>query len=199
LDFALTGRFDSKRKFFTARKAVFYFMPKSRKEKQKMIAEFRQLLQTSKAVIFSRFSGLSVAQVNALRRLCKEKNVSYTVLKKTLMRIAFVEEKTDFDIDTLDGEIATVFSRDDEVSAAKVVSEFAKTNEALKCCGGLLHKQFLNADEVRILAKILSKQELFGRLVCVLQSPIREFMNILQGNLSGFMTILRRVQEKKTG
>jgi large subunit ribosomal protein L10 len=97
----------------------------------------------------------------------------------------------------LDGQIALSLSNTDEVSGAKVIDIFSKTNENVKMLGGILGLQVMNADEVKALAKILSKEELLAKLVSTLNAPVSGFVNVLAGNLRGLVQVLNAVKEQK--
>jgi len=105
----------------------------------------------------------------------------------------------DVDEKGLDGKLAVVFGYQDEVTPAKVVNEFIKTNEAnLQINGGILENRFISKEQVISLAKLPSKLELLSKLVGTINAPVSGFVNVLAGNLRGFVTVLKAIEEKKS-
>jgi len=122
----------------------------------------------------------------------------YVVVRKTLLDIALKNAGIEgASIKALDGQIALSLSNTDEVSGAKIIDTFSKTNENVKMLGGVLGMQVMNADEVKALAKIPSKEELLAKLVGTLNAPISGFVNVLAGNLRGLVQVLNAVKEQK--
>ena len=97
----------------------------------------------------------------------------------------------------MEGQVAIAMANMDEVSAAKIIDIFAKTNENVKLLGGVLGSTVMNAAEVKALAKIPSKEQLLGQLVGTLNAPISGFVNVLAGNLRGLVQVLNAVKEQK--
>ena len=97
----------------------------------------------------------------------------------------------------MEGQVAISLSNADEVSAAKIIDIFAKTNPNVKMLGGTLGNQVMTAAEVKALAKVPSKEQLLGQLVGTLNAPISGFVNVLAGNLRGLVQVLNAVKEQK--
>ena len=169
----------------------------TRKHKEAIVEQVTDLLKTSKSVVFTNFSGLKVADVNALRGLCRKENVTYIVAKKTLLTIACDRAGIAVDPKTFSGEIATVFGIDDEVVAAKLLANFAKKHEAVKMVGGVLERKFLSQQEVVNLSKLPSKDELIAKVVGSIRAPLAGLVNVLQGNIRGLVQVLNQIKESK--
>jgi large subunit ribosomal protein L10 len=146
-----------------------------REEKVQLVKEIVEKLQNSKSTVVTDYRGLNVAQVTELRKKCREAGVEFKVYKNTMTRRATAETGlTDLDA-TLTGPTAIAFSMEDEIAAAKVLSDFAKANEALEIKGGVMEGKILSADEVKAIASLPNREGLLSMLLSVLQAPIRNF------------------------
>jgi large subunit ribosomal protein L10 len=162
----------------------------TRDKKTTLVAEMSEVLQSSKMTVFAQYQGLSVADVQTLRRAARESGVVIKVIKNRLVRVAMSEIDTYKDTDTsaLTGQLLYAISADDEVAPAQVLNTFAKTNPALQFVGAFSGQgALLSADEVKSLAGLPSKNELIGQVVAQLLSPVHDVTNALSGNLHALL------------
>jgi large subunit ribosomal protein L10 len=149
-------------------------------QKKQVVSEITEKFRNAKSIVLVEYKGLSVAKATDLRNKCREAGVEYKVYKNTLMRFAF-EELGYHDMSVnLEGPNAVAISYDDEVSAAKVTNEFAKTsNDTIVLKAGIAEGKVMNADEVKTLASIPTRDILLGQLAGVLQGNIRNLAYML--------------------
>lgn len=132
-------------------------------------------LKNSVSTVVADYRGLNVAQVTELRKQLREAGVDFQVLKNTLLRRATAaSDLTDLDA-VLTGPTAIAFSETDAVAAAKILNDFAKKNEALKLKGGVVEGRVVDADQIKALAELPSRDGLLSMLLSVLQAPMRNF------------------------
>ncbi|KWX78896.1 50S ribosomal protein L10 [Paenibacillus jilunlii] len=132
-------------------------------------------LQNSVSTVVADYRGLNVSQVTELRKQLREAGVDFQVLKNTLVRRATAAaELTELDA-VLTGPTAVAFSETDAVVAAKILNDFAKKNEALKLKGGVVEGRVIDADQLKALAELPSREGLLSMLLSVLQAPMRNF------------------------
>ena len=144
-------------------------------EKQQIVAEVTAKLRESASTVVADYRGLNVAQVTELRKRLREAGVDFQVLKNTLVRRATAEaELTELD-SVLTGPTAVAFSKDDVVAAAKILTEFAKKNDALQVKGGVVEGRVVDVNQIKALAELPSREGLLSMLLSVLQAPIRNF------------------------
>jgi len=172
-------------------------MPKSRQQKEATLTSLSDGLKTAKAAVFANFQGLTVAQADELRNLCRKEGVKVLVAKKTLLKKAFGELGFDADPKVFKGGVATFFGATDEVAPARIVNDFAKKNEIVAIFGGTLDGNYIDAMFVKNLASLPSKQQLLGQLVGTLNAPVSGFVNVLAGNLRGLVSVLNNIKEAK--
>ena len=174
-------------------------MAKSKEQKKQILENLTTKIQNSKSVIFTKFSGLKVKENEELRKQLKEEESEYYVAKKTLLDLAFRDFKIEgLDVRSFEGQVAAVFGFKDEVTPAKVVDKFAKGKEdKIEFLGGILENKFISSEEVKNLAKLPSKDELYAKVVGSLNAPISGFVNALAGNLRNLVYVLKAIEEKK--
>jgi large subunit ribosomal protein L10 len=144
-------------------------------EKAQLVSEVVEKLKGSATTVVTDYRGLTVAQVTELRKQLREAGVEFKVLKNTLVRRATaIAELTELD-EYLTGPTAIAFSKDDAVAPAKVISEFAKKNDALKVKAGVVEGKVVGVDQIKALADLPSREGLLSMLLSVLQAPMRNF------------------------
>lgn len=162
----------------------------TRDKKQSLVADFSDVLASSKLTVFAQYQGLSVADIQALRAAARAQGVKIQVLKNRLVRVAMSGNDTYKDTDTsaLVGQLLYATSDSDEVAPAKVLDEFAKTHDALKFAGAFSAEGLsLSVDDVEALAKLPSRDQLVAEVVAQLLSPVHDVTNALSGNLHALL------------
>lgn len=176
---------------------ILFFMAKTKEQKKRIVTDLSEKLSLFKALVFTGFNKLTVKEIREFKRICRENNLDYAVAKKKLLKIALEKNKLEIDPKNIKGEIALIISHDDEVIPAKLATQFIKEHEAMTIKGGILESRWLDANSVKELAKIPAKPELLAKLISGLQSPIRGFVGVLQGNLRGLVQALNAIKEQK--
>jgi large subunit ribosomal protein L10 len=142
--------------------------------KQQEVDIIAAKLRESNCTVVADYRGLNVAQVTQLRKLLREAGIEFQVLKNSLVsRAAANAEMSELDA-VLTGPTAIAFGKD-VVAPAKIISDFAKKNDALKVKGGIVEGRFVDAVQVRALADLPSRDGLLSMLLSVLQAPVRNF------------------------
>lgn len=179
-------------------KNKFKHMPKTRQQKEQVLADLEDKLSQAKGATLTAFSGLTVSADQSLRRELRANEVTYSVVKKTLLIRAFNKMglPSDF-IKDLEGNISLAICQDDEVASAKAVSDFVKSNESMNIVGGIMDNKWIDADKVKELAKLPSKLELIATTVATIKAPITGFVNVLAGNVRGLVSVLNAIKEQK--
>jgi len=143
----------------------------NRSEKQVVIDEVTALAAQAQTLVMAEYRGITVADMTRLRSQAREKGVNLSVLKNTLARRAVTGSAFEVVSGQMTGPLIYGFSVD-AVAAAKVVSDFAKTNDKLVIRGGAFAGKALDVNGVKQLANIPSKEVLLAQLCGLLKSPI---------------------------
>ncbi|AZH31368.1 MULTISPECIES: 50S ribosomal protein L10 [Paenibacillus] len=143
--------------------------------KQEAVEVVAAKLRESVTTVVADYRGLNVAQVTELRKQLREAGIEFQVLKNTLLRRATAEAGlTELDA-VLTGPTAIAFGKDDAVSAAKILNDFAKKNNALELKGAVVEGRVIGVEEIKALAELPSREGLLSMLLSVLQAPMRNF------------------------
>lgn len=173
-------------------------MPKTKTKKQEIFTNLKDQLAKMKAAVFVNFSGIPVKEINSLRVQCRDEQIDYTVVKKSLFKKVLAETgHQDVDVKKFNGEIAALFGFADEVAPAKLVKKFAKDHNKMNVLGGILEGGFIDDAKVTALAKLPARPELLAKMVGSIAAPLSGLVNVLQGNLRGLVNVLNAVKEKK--
>jgi len=170
-------------------------MPQTKEQKKKSLQELTKNIDKQKSMVFVAYEGLKATDMFKLRRILKEAGCKIMVAKKTLLDIALKREKVDFKTKDLTGQIALIFSFEDEISAPKLSYKFSKENENLKILGGYFEEKVVDSEKVISLAQIPSKQELLAKVVGSIFSPVSGFVNVLQGNIRNLVYALSAIKK----
>lgn len=169
------------------------------KDKKKQIIEnLTEKIKGSESVVFVNFHGVSVTDANELREKLRSEDTGYTVVKKTLIKRALDTISPEGEMPVLDGEVAVSYGND-PVLPAKSLYEFSKgKEESFKLLGGILENRFLNADEVLSLAKIPSREVLYGQFVWTINAPVTGFVSVLNNTVGSLVNVLDQVAKAKS-
>ena len=146
-------------------------MSLNRSEKQAVIDEVTSLAAKAQTLVIAEYRGIAVADMTKLRADARSKGVSLSVLKNTLARRPVAGSQFEIVADQMTGPLVYGFS-EDAIAAAKVVADFAKTNDKLVIRGGAFAGKALDVNGVKELASIPSKDVLLAQLCGLLMSPI---------------------------
>lgn len=146
-------------------------MSLNRSEKEAVINEVTSLAAKAQTLVMAEYRGITVADMDKLRVNARSNGVTLSVLKNTLARRAVNGSSFEVAADQMTGPLIYGFS-EDAVAAARVVADFAKTNDKLVIRGGVYSGKALDVDGVKKLASIPSKEVLLAQLCGLLKSPI---------------------------
>ena len=165
-------------------------------EKKAVVAEVSGKLTDAQAAMLAEYRGLSVAQMTPLRRKAHDGKVYLRVVKNTLARRAV--EGTSFEClkDQMTGPLAFAVSAD-PVVVAKILSEFAKENEALKIKAGAMGGKLLTLAQIQALAVLPGREQLLAQLLGTMQAPIQKFVQTLNEVPAKFVRALAAVRDAK--
>ena len=153
-------------------------MSLNRSEKEAVISDVTSLAAKAQTLVMAEYRGIAVADMTKLRAAARSGGVNLSVLKNTLARRAVAGSAFEVVSDQMTGPLIYGFSVD-AVAAAKVVSDFAKTNDKLVIRGGAIGGKALDVNGVKQLASIPPKEVLLAQLVGLLQSPISRTARVL--------------------
>ncbi len=166
-------------------------------QKKEAVALLTHYLQDAKAVVFTDYRGLSVTQIQLLRKELTKHNATLEVTKNTLVSLAAKGADREVDSAVLEGPTATLFAFGDEVAPLKALVAFAKEHSLPTIKAGLLGSTVLSSSQVSALAALPSKEQLIAQLIGSVKSPLSGMVNVLQGNIRGLVYALAAVRDQK--
>jgi len=169
----------------------------SKKRKDEMLADYRDLLEKSKAVFLTEYTGLTMKQLDTLRANLREIGAEYHVVKNSLGKIAFKDAGYEIDESLLTGSTAVGFAFENSPAVAKAISDFAKDLEYVKIKGGFLGEKPMSADDVKALADLPPLPVMRAQLLGVLQAPASKLLRTLAEPGRQIAAVLQAYSEKE--
>ena len=147
--------------------------------KQPIVEEISGIIKDAASVVLVNYSGLTVEQDTIIRKELREPGVQYKVYKNTMMKRAF--EGTDCECLTqhLEGTNALAVSATDATAPARILAKYAKQYPALELIAGVVEGNYNDQAGIQALSSIPSREELLGKLLGSIQSPITNFARVL--------------------
>ena len=165
-------------------------------EKKAVVAEVSKQIENAQSIILAEYRGVDVGNMTSLRVKARNSGVYLKVLKNKLVKRAI--EDTPFSSLSEDMVGPLVFGiSDDPVAAAKVLNDFAKENELFVIKSGAMPNERLDADAIKALASLPSREELLARLLGTMQAPIATFVRTLNEVPTKFVRGLAAVRDQK--
>ena len=155
----------------------------SKDKKTTLVADLTELLSNSKMVVYAKYEGLTVAELQELRKMAREANVKIKVVKNRLVKVAMQEIAAykDTDASGLTGQLLYALGTDEDFDAAKVLTKFARTHAKMELVGGFNGEgAALSKEEVTTLGSLPTKNELIAQVVDTLLSGINGIVSGLE-------------------
>ena len=164
---------------------------------QETLAVIKEELSNAGAVWVVDYCGLTVKEVQELRRSVREAGASMKVYKNTLMHIALEELELPNMDQILEGPSAFVFAGEDPVASAKAIKDFSKTNLNLSIKGGMMDGRFVDATQVEAIAALPSREGLIAMLLGTISNPLVQTVRVLNAPMEAFARCVDQIAEQK--
>jgi large subunit ribosomal protein L10 len=164
--------------------------------KRETVAELREALASSRTLIVSEYRGLTVKELAEIRRALRKQDVSYRIVKNRLMRIAAQDTLGEALSPLLNGPTAIAFGNE-ESATAKAVLDATRAYKLVTITGGVLGTRPIDADAVKNLASLPSREVLLAKLAGGMQSPVATLAGLLAANVRNLGSVLAQVRDQK--
>ncbi len=174
-------------------------MALSRDNKAAVIDDLVALLTDAKMTVLAQYTGLGVKDLQSLRAQARDNATAIRVAKNRLVVKALgqVDSLKEADTALLKGQLMYAFGSEDEVAPAQVLANFAKDHAQLQLIGAIAADgSVLNADEIKRLADLPTKDQLRAQLIGTIAAPLTSFVTVVSGNLRGLATVLKARAEQ---
>lgn len=168
----------------------------NREQKATVIEEIAGQISEANAVYAIDYRGISVPQAAELRARLRDADASFRVVKNTLTLRAADQADAQSLKELLDGPTALAFVRGDVAAAAKALNDYARETDLLPFKGGLVDGEALDADQLRSIALLPTRDVLYGRLVGMVASPLTGLVRTLDALISGLAVQLGQIAEQ---
>ncbi len=165
--------------------------------KEGLVDEIKGRFNGSEAVILADYRGLTVKEMQELRRKVREVGGEIKIYKNSLTEIAIRELALPSLDEYLEGPTAFVFIDADPVAPAKALTAFAKEHQALELKGGLVSNRVVSQDQVKAIASLPSREELIAKMLGTMQNPLTGTVRVLAGPARAFATVLDAIAKQK--
>ena len=169
-----------------------------RTEKLERVAELKQRIEGSNALLLAEYRGLTVSEITALRRSLREAEASLAVVKNTLMQRAAAEAGLEIS-ELLTGPSAGAFVGGDAVTAAKQIKAATKQYPTLVLKGGFMDGQVLSAEDANRLADLESREVMLSKIAGLFKGEMSRAASTFQAAQSRFLSLLEAYKEKVPG
>lgn len=169
----------------------------TREQKEEVVEKIAEKISQSKAIVFTDYRGITVEEMTELRSDLRKKGIELKVMKQTLFALAAKKAKVDIDLSILKNHPVAIAFGNDEVEPAKAVYDFNKKTEKLEMLGGTLNGKTISLEELKILAIMPSRDEMYAKVVGSIAAPLRGIIGVLQGNLRGIVSVISQYADSR--
>ena len=170
----------------------------TKEQKNQKIEAIKESFAKAQVAIVSDPTGLSVEEITKLRRNLQKEGADYTVVKNTLAIKAIAGTEYEGLTELLKGASAVAFGFDDQVAPAKVLAAFIKEADKANFKGGVLDGKVLSVEEVKALATLPSKEQLYANMLGCINSPATGIAGCVNGVMSALVRAIDQVKEQKS-
>ena len=150
----------------------------NKEKKQSYIKEMTAQFDKSEAVLVTHYQGLSVKQLDNLRKQMRKHGIQFKITKNRITKIALEKSRCKDLSNLFTGPTAVALS-EDAISSAKILTKFSKENENLKILGGIMGKEILDVAAVANVATLPTLDEARAKIIGILRSPAQKIVSIL--------------------
>ena len=150
----------------------------NKEQKKNYITEMTANFQNSEAVLVTHYQGLTVKQLDELRKQMRQQGIQFKITKNKITKLALEKTKCKDLASLFTGPTAVALSKD-AISSAKILTKFSKENSNLKILGGIMGKDVLDVAGVAKVATLPTLEEARAKIVGILRSPAQKITSIL--------------------
>jgi len=167
-------------------------------DKQQVVDDIVRRLESAQGFYLTDFTGLNVKSITDLRARLRKAGVEYVVVKNTLAKRALQGLDLPDIADFFTGPTGLVIGREDAVTAAKILDEFAKEHDNRPTVKvGIVERRSVSAEEIGRIAKLPPREQLLAELAGALQAPMAQFVFLMQGLLGEFVGLLEALRAER--
>ncbi len=167
----------------------------SKERKQELVTEYKQLLQDHPSFVLTAYSGMTVKELEALRRKIRETGGEFHIIKNKLAYRVFKEAEVALPEGALTGPTAIGFAEEDVVEIMKVIVDVAKESEALRLKGAIIDGEIYDEAQTQRIADLPPLFVIRAQLIGLIQSPASQLTGMLAGSVRQVASVLKAYAE----
>lgn len=169
----------------------------TREQKEELVEKYKELVQASSGFIMTSFEGLTVKDMENLRRQISEVGGEFLVVKNTLMERVFTDLELDLPASTLDGTTAVGFTHEEVVGVAKAIVDLAKEVETVRLKAAIVDGALYDSGQIMQLAELPPLPVVQAQLLGLLQTPAQRVAGALAGSVRQVLNVLTACAEER--
>ena len=162
----------------------------SKEKKDELVAQYKDLIGQSRALILTEYKGMAVSDMEGLRSKIREADGAFYVTKNTLLKLALEEVGTTVPDDLLIGQVATGFALGETPALAKILVNYADDADNLVIKGGIMETEILSKEQVESLAKLPSLEEVQAQIIGLISAPARNLATIVANGVRQVVNVV---------
>lgn len=175
-------------------------MPLTRERKEKLVDEYVDLLNQSRAIVFTEYRGMTNKQMNQVRRAVRDANGVFIVTKLTLFKLAMEQAGYDIPEKVMDGyPLAIGFALEEVPGVAKALTDFIDEAEIMTLHGGMLSGELMDAQQMEKIADLPSLDDLRSQLIGLLDAPASQLVGVLNAGVAQVINVINAYAEQGEG
>lgn len=162
----------------------------SKARKDELVAQYMELIDSSKAIFLTEYGGMNVKAVEGLREKVREADGAFFITKNTLLIHALRESNKPIPDEMLVGQVATGFAQGEAPTLAKALTEYAKKEDNFAVKGGILDAEILSVEQVEALANLPTLDQLRGQLIGLISAPAQNIAGAIASGVRQVINVL---------
>ncbi len=162
----------------------------SKARKDELVAQYMELIERSRAIYITEYTGMNVKTMDELRNKVYEVDGEYHVTKNTLLKYALESSDMPVPEELLVGQVATGFALGEAPALAKALAHFADSNDTLTLRGGVMGSNLLSAAEVEALAKLPSLEQLRAQIIGLISAPAQNIVSVVASGMRQIVNVI---------
>jgi large subunit ribosomal protein L10 len=162
----------------------------SKEKKEELVAQYKDLIEKSDALILTDYKGMAVSDMEGLRSKIREADGAFYVTKNTLLKLALEESGTTIPDELLIGQVATGFALGEAPTLAKALVDYADKADNLAIRGGIMHMEILSEEQIESLAKLPTLDELHAQIIGLISAPARDLVSTLASGVRQVVNVI---------
>lgn len=171
--------------------------PLNKEQKKAEVAELKEKFQKTKGLVFTEYKGMTVDELNDLRKMLRPANVEYRIVKNTLAKIASKDTPVEAGVSGFKGPIAVALGYDDAAALAKLVLAHAKKQPKLKVMGGVVEGKLCSAEQLKQVATLPSREVMLSIMAGTFAAPATQMARLLAATIAQFGYAMTALKDKK--